>query len=762
MSPIRTTQIACRDVADEVRITYDEWHVPHIQATNARDLFFAQGFVTAADRLWQMDYNRRVPAGRLAEIMGERELERDYEMRRVGLAIAARDSLHILDEETMEVLQAYAAGVNAYVRQCPSLPPEFEDIGYVPEPWGPIDSLTIWKHMCWWLSSGLSQKLNVARLTAALGPEAVAELLSPLDDITVIGGPGSAIPSPLLDGFAEAEELLARLWPSLARAPCAPVAQRQGAGSNNWVIAPAKSGTGHAMLANDPHLTLTVPPVWYEVDLKGGGFNVAGVSIPGCPGVAIGHNDRIAWGCTNVGPDVLDVFVSEADPRDEIMYVEAGRRRRLQRHTETIRYRADDGTREVQRDVWLTHHGPVFDRTESGHILSFRWLEHAPINDVGADLKIARARNLYEFRAALHAFWSPAQNFVYADVDGNVFYRAQGKIPRRSPRACFPLPGEADDGPWPEFVRSEELPSLENPPEGFICTANNWPAPAGYSHYIAPAHAAGLRARHIYERLRALDAASFDDMKALQTDSVSGEATRLLPHLLRAAEGDEDLQEFVRPLRGWNGEMLRDSVAPTVFYAWLRHVAAGITLSRLPPDLRDFVRWSNLLTVTAVVASLEGTARFDWFDGRDPRQLAKQARWCAEKQLTDELGREPAKWRWGRVHQLALEHPLGGRYNRESYPCDGGVASVSPAAFAIVGDDRTVRSGASLRMIVELREGRIRAEAVIPGGQRADTRDGDSDDQLPLWLAGRYRPMYFYPDEIEAAAAKVVVLKPAG
>jgi penicillin amidase len=417
--------------------------------------------------------------------------------------------------------------------------------------------------------------------------------------------------------------------------------------------------------------------------------------------------------------------------------------------------------RDVEREVWLTHHGPVVERTESGHILSFRWLEHAPTDDVLADLKMARAQNLSEFMAALDLFVSPAQNFVYADVEGAIFYRGQGRIPRRAPRACLPLRGEDEGDAWQEFIPSVELPSLNAPPAGFICTANNWPAPASYPHYITAGHALGLRAWRLHERLAALERVSMEDLKELQTDLLSGEVRHLLPHLLRAAQDDEDLAEFVRPLQEWDGQMRRDAVAPTIFYTWLRFLAEGVTLSHLPPDLRDFVRWFNVPMIRILIASLNGTARHDWFEGRNPHAAARQALWCAEKHLNDTLGLNPEMWAWGRVHELALEHPLGGAYDRGRYPCDGGIASPSPAAFAIIGDDRTVRNGPSMRMVVELKEGRVHAECVIPGGQRADTRDGDPDDQLPLWREQRFRPMRFYPDEIEAAAWEVLVLRPA-
>ncbi len=562
-----------------VTVIRDNWGIPHIYASNSHDLFFAQGYVHAQDRFWQMEFWRRIGSGRLAEILGEEALDRDRFIRTVGWHRTAAQELAQLDPEVRAVLEAYAEGVNAYISSHRGrLGLEFTLLGltgvkFEPEPWTPLNSLTWAKVMAWDLGGNRTDEILRAHIAARLGMDAVDVLVPPYpEDHPVIvphpltGATLEAVP----DAFFEAHFL----------------GEGEEVGSNNWVVAGSRTETGMPLLANDPHLGIQMPSIWYEVGLHcepvgpDCPFNVVGVSFASTPGVIIGHNDHIAWGVTNLGPDVQDLFIERVNPQNPNQYEYQGEWVDMEIVREEIRVAGREEPEVLF--VRITRHGPIINDVVGGteedwsfgwQPLAFSWTALQPGTLMKSVLLLDQATNWEEFREALSYWDVPSQNFVYADVEGNIGYQAPGRIPiRAAGDGSMPVPGWTGEYEWVGYIPFDELPRAFNPPEGYIVTANNAVVGPDYPYFISKDWAPGYRARRIVELIEADPSLSREDLQVIQGDSSPVWAQEVLPYLRSLSTDDPRLAQALDLLRAWDGRAVRDSAGAALFEAFRVHL----------------------------------------------------------------------------------------------------------------------------------------------------------------------------------------------
>ena len=573
-----------------VEVWRDSLGVPHVWARDEYDLFRAMGYVHAQDRLFQMEMFRRVADGRLAQILGEPLLETDRFLRTIGMGRSAAENEARLDPAHRRALQAYADGVNAWITGHPGpLPPEFVTLRFKPEPWTVRNSLSIAKIMAWDLADW-NLGLDVQRALDAVGDSLGRDLLPfyPDSGLTILGSdadwegrgdtPPAESPTPaplprvsgveLPDAPALALELLESVSASHA--------------SNSWVIGGSRTRSGKPILANDMHLALRAPAIWYLAALHGGGVNVAGMTLPGVPVVVAGHSDRVAWGYTNAMVDDVDLFVEEVDPNDPNRYRTPGGWEDMTVRPETIQVK---GKPAVVQTVRTTRHGPVLSDVEKrggDRVLAMQWTAYAPSTEVVALLGMNRARNADEFLRALAGFNNPHQNVVYADADGRFGYWMAGRVPlRRGGDGVLPAPGWTGEADWAGWLGFGQHPHVQDPADGFVVTANNRQVGAAYPHHISANWAEPWRAVRIRQMVEAGRNLTAADVLAQQMDVRDVWALRHLPRAVQAAER-AGLADAATELREWNGEARVDSRAAALFYVWFEAFRGSVGVRRVP------------------------------------------------------------------------------------------------------------------------------------------------------------------------------------
>jgi penicillin G amidase len=753
---------------EKVTLRRDARAIPYIEAANDHDLFFTQGYVTAGDRLWQMDLLRRTARGELAEILGKEVLEQDALMRTYGFGALADGLVDRLPARTRETLAAYAEGVNAYIgsHAGSQLPAEFRLLGYAPKPWREGDTLVIGKIFAQDL--GDSWSLDVMRATFAdLPADRRAALFredSPLDQVLVGGSgpsPGGAKPSASLpfprDAAPLAGKIRATLLSALRRAGLdAPL----GAASNNWVASGARSSTGMPMLANDPHLAPSAPSIWYMTHLSAPGIRVAGVTAPGVAGILIGHNERIAWGVTNLMADVQDLYEERFD--DSGRAAAPGGPRPPQRRRERILVRggapeAAPGT--VEREVVVTRHGPVVLEA-GGRRFALRWTALDPdACELAAFLDIDRAADWKEFTAALGGFAGPPLNFVYADTGGHIGYYAAGRIPvRRSGDGTVPVSGADDAAEWSGYVSPDELPHLLDPPSGVIVTANNRVVGPGYPHLITRAWDVPYRAHRIAELLAAKPKLSADDFQAIQADTYSTPdvlfARAVLEMSRERSSGDKEWAAMAKVFGGWDGRAGADSRVLPLAVAMRRAFAKKVLSAVLGKEREQEYHWLNQDTLVDEIVTTRPAAWLPAGYASYPDLLLdcwKEGR----ADLSARLGADESAWTWGRVGRaVRFPHPLAG------LP-DGARFLLEPLPKWTGGSSETVNAGmyVSMRLIADVADW-DRTRQGIPLGESGDLSDSHGVDQLADWRSGTTRPFPFSAAAVSRAAVETRILAP--
>jgi penicillin amidase len=810
----------------QVEVVRVEPGVPHLYARDGHDLFFAQGYVHAQDRLWQMELNRRLGAGEVSALFGEAALDLDRTMRVFEIRAGAERDWQASSPPVRAMLLAYCDGVNAFLAQHRGrLPLEFILLGVEPRPWTPVDSLSWAKLMALNLALNSSFEILRSQLTERLGAAAAARLLLPYppgEPVIVPPPPGGyAAPAPPPATLAAAVKPgkgkraaglgLAPLVPA-APLPAAPAAgtlsaaggrRRPGApaagggalaggrqaltggrqaawGSNAWVVAGSRTATGRPLLANDTHLGLQMPSVWYQIGLHGGGWDVVGFSFPGMPLVVIGHNPRIAWGITNLCADVTDLYVEKLDaplaghPR---RYRFRGAWRDLAVTRQRIQIK---GKPALDYEVRATHHGPIvndaFPELKNAPPTAVRWtaLEPGGARLLDALMALDRAAGWATFHQALGSWDVPSLDFVYADVDGHIGYQATGLIPLRAPgqQGLVPANGWEGAAEWRGFIPYDALPRLYDPPQGFIVSANNKVAGDGYPFFLAYDMADPYRARRVTDRLAAARGLAVADMRALQADTYGLPALALRPFLLAVAPAGERERRALDEVRRWDLRYEPDSVGATVFEAWYWHFLGDLLEDKLGKPLLDDYRQVGLSQVPSIVALLGHPADPLFDDRRTPavehrddvvrRALSHAVSWLAKR-----YGDDPAGWRYGRVHSVTLVHqplgqsgiaPLMWAFNSATYPAPGTAFTVD-AAMPDFTNPFAVVFGTSQRMIVDLAD-LDRSLWVNSTGECAVPFHRHREDQTKRWIDVDYYPLLASEAKLRAAAEARLLLVP--
>lgn len=560
-----------------VEVTKDDMGVPHIVAESDADLYRAQGFVQAQDRMFQMDLSRRQASGMLAEVIGADAVDTDKFFRTFSLRNAAEKSWDGYDEEAQQVLEWYADGVNAFIEQAKeedTLPFEFTLLGYEPKPWTAIDSLTIGKFMAYDLG-GHWTSLAARHWALNEWPEEKARELF----ITYPENAPAVIEANLKNPVNVAGNFDLSLIPP------------EFNGSNNWVVSGDKTESGMPLLADDPHLGLSTPSIWYQMHLQSPDQNVSGVIFAGIPGIILGHNEEIAWGVTNVGPDVQDLYIETVNPDDTTQFLYEGEWEQAEVRDEPILVK--DGE-TVDFNVVVTRHGPVvsdllYEEEDPEAVFSMQWTALEPTLELQAVLSFNKASDWEEFELALEDFQAPAQNFVFASTDGTIAYKANGRIPiRKSGDGQLPVPGDSADYGWDGYVPFDVLPTVVNPAEGFIATANNAVVDESYDYHITDFWAQPYRYERIVEVLEANDDLTKEDMMALQMDQQNLYAEEFLQDMIAAVkEQTDEHDDLFDVLTAWDGVDGEDQAAPLVFHKWMKQLPETILSPQMPEDVCD-------------------------------------------------------------------------------------------------------------------------------------------------------------------------------
>ena len=758
-----------------VEIIRDKEGVAHIFAASEADAAAALGFAHAQDRLWQLEMNRRIAAGRLSEIVGEPGLETDRFLRTIGIRRTAEAIYRNLDAETRALLLAYSRGVNAFLETSRApLPPEFYLLrAPAPEPWSPIDSIGWSLMMALDLGGNLSSEIMRLRLAQAGMPMArIGEILPPY--------PGEAWPA-----LADYTALYRQLGDQTRRAAAAIDALGlglEGVGSNNWVVSGARSETGRPLLANDPHLGLSAPALWYFARLTSPSGTVIGATLPGTPGVILGRNERIAWGFTNTNPDVQDLYIERIDGRDPNLYETPDGWQRFERVEERIRVR---GSADHVMTVRIGRHGPIISDGASrgataaaprGFALALKWTALNPDNlTVQAAARLNRARNWDEFLAAVRHFQSPQQNIVYADVDGNIGFVAAGLVPVRKPdndlRGLFPAPGWDARYDWAGYVPFEALPRAFNPPEGFRLSANERIVPDSYPFFLTYEWASPHRADRIRELLAARDKHSLDSFRAIQADHRSNAVRELLPLLLAAPPAGPRERAMIERLRGFDGTMATDRAEPLVVTAWMRELTRLVYADELGPDLFAEYWDQRQVFMKAVLENQGGQGA--WCNRRGSAEpvtcesLVQRALVLALDDLEKRYGADAAQWRWGVAHDARSEHRPFARVSglarffdvRVAVPGDTYTVNVNRHTIRNAAEPFVSRHAASLRALYDLGDPE-RSVFIHSTGQSGLPTSSLYSNFSARWARVDYIPMRTRRADIQRDALGILTIQP--
>ncbi|MFA6449182.1 MAG: penicillin acylase family protein [bacterium] len=766
----------------EVTVKYDNYGIPHIKASSNYDLFFAQGYIQASDRLWQMDCNRREANGKKAEMFGQGAVGHDVNVYMVGLPQVSQKIWETAEPWEREAFQAYADGVNAYIAGMTTLPEEYTEIGAKPELWSPVDSFAIGRSVSWMLSSALQIEIALGILSKTIGKTALMRLIpfDGVDPITITqwnGGSGAADVDGAVYSESGESSFPAERFDAHAAAALQSVTDTLGHGltmpvfaSNNWVVSGKRTAGGAPLLSDDMHMGMPNPAIWYEFQLESPEFNVVGMTFPGTPGLMVGHNGSIAWGVTTAMYDVLDVYVEKPDPqKPETNYIYKGESLPYTEEKVEIRYKTPEGMKSETRTIKHTIHGPMISIDRLAPAISFRWTGHEPTHEGRAFFKMFKARNLVDFKKALADFEVGAMNFVYADVDGNIYYRGQGKVPIRKGTPYLPLDGSSGKYEWTGYIPYDELPHAENPPEGYIASANNRQVDKKYPYYLGIIFDKGWRARRITDLLKADDKMTPEKMHAIQADVYSLPGEKLTPLLYKAAAKHPELlsdaaKASLETLKKWDFQESAQSVGPTILYKWLKHSALNIFKDDMPAEA-----YENIARPEAFFPFLlsEKSMPIDFYDDKTTPDTREDKDYMLAKSLTDavveiegQLGADQAGWQWGRLHKITLGHTLGGKYNIGPEESDGGMDTVNVADFGLLGGNFNFGHAPTQRFTAELKPGAVSGVNVIPGGQSGDRNSPHYKDQFPMWLTKKTRPMYYTAEEVDKAMEKIVILQP--
>ncbi|MDI2128769.1 penicillin acylase family protein [Yinghuangia seranimata] len=822
-----------------VEVLRDKSGIPQIYADTPEDLFRAQGYVQAQDRFWEMDVRRHMTAGRLSEMFGSGQVDNDKFLRTLGWRRIADQEVAKLSPQARSYLDAYSAGVNTYLKthKGDNLSFEYTLLGFVrddykPEPWTAADSVAWLKAMAWDLRSNLQDEIDRALLSDKLTVNQIDELYPPYpyernQPIVPTGGVVKDPKNPAVERFQQdapaampsqsAQKALVDLSNALSQLPALFSDQASGVGSNSWVVAGGHTTTGKPLLANDPHLSASLPSVWYQMGLHcrtvdaACPYDVSGFTFSGMPGVVIGHNQKIAWGFTNLGADVTDLYLEKVndtgylyegtyqpfeDVHTEVIKVSGGKDRTITvkstRHGPIVSAAADE-LKDVGKEAPIPDPGP---QREEGFAVALRWTAL----DVGTTMEslfqLDRAVDWNSFRESLRGFDVPSQNVIYADVDGNIGYQAPGRIPvRRSGDGRWPVYGWDSKYEWDSYIPFDSLPNRYNPPEGFIVTANNAVTPPTYPHVLTTDWGYGSRSQRIIDMINAQPKIDPGAMTRMQMDDRNPMAEVLVPYLLRVEVKDPWVREAQNLLRGWDFRQQSDSKAAAYFNGVWRQLLMLAFGDKMPLSVRATTdcQTDNSTGKTPCGKRDDSTAQPDggdrWFEvvrnllpdaespwwniSPDPGKITTRdalllkAMTSAKKELTAKMGKDIDTWTWGRLHTLELKNQTLGTegpgvvkwlINRGPYELGGGEGLVDATGWN-AAQGYEVTTVPSMRMVVDLSDLDASRWINLTGASGHVWHDNYTD-QTELWKKGQSLPWAFTRPAVEGAAKHTLGLEP--
>ena len=760
--PQYSGKISSSKITSDIEVYRDSFAVPYIIAQSDEDAAFALGYLHAQERLFTMDMIRRAGEGRLAEILGEKAIPFDKMFRTVGLERNIKNNLDKNDPYVMKLLQAYSNGVNEYIKeQKGNYAIEFDVLGYQPEEWKPIHSLIVIKMMAWELNISWWTDLSFAELIQKLGKEKVLEILPdyPENAPTIIADNLKYLPS-INSTLAETDKAFRQLmgWTGTH------------IGSNNWVVNANKSVSGKSIIANDPHLAFSAPGTWYAAVIKIPGWNAAGVTLPGVPGIVIGKGNNISWVLTNVMNDDADFYVEKLDSSKTKYFID-GQWQNLKIIKDTIKVK--NGKDQVF-EIKETHRGPIISAIHPFNIIynkedhnfppiSMHWSGNEFSNEMLAFYKINKAKNWNEFRDGVKYFGIPGQNFVYADAQGNIGYIMGARVPiRKSNNPTLVFDGTTTENDWKGFVPTDEIPVIFNPSENFIASANN-KVLKNFKYHISNLWEPSSRIDRIRELLSSKQKQSAADFKKYQMDQVSPYARTIIPYILKAFEGikvtDKNLNTSLELFDKWDFDLNKYSQTPSIYAVFLKHLLKNIYYDEMGDDLYNrFVFLANV-PYRSLLQILE-KPQSSWFDDVNTRkietrdEIIRKSLADALTELEENYGKDLTGWQWGSIHKVTFKHAFSGNFSLlDKY--------INIGPFEIGGDGTTIDNteypfaksieeismfrhnefdnilGPSMRFIYDFANP-DEFYLILTTGQSGNVMSDNYKDQTPLWLDGKY------------------------
>ncbi len=746
-----------------VTVYRDERGMPHIYAENEHDLYFAVGYVMAQERLWQMDLIRRATRGRLSEIFGEAYVQTDLFLRSLDMTTKSKMVLSNEDPVVISYIQAYADGVNSFISTAgKKLAPEFRILGYKPDPWALEDVGNIIGYMGWDLASdNLSQDILNYRLRQKFGAEKAGQLIPDWKAVSSLAFPDFQLNDTLL---TEAQTFISSMEKLKA------IGVVSFSGSNNWAVTGKRTETGLPILSNDMHLSFGSPGIWFQMhQVIPGKLNVTGVVVPGQPFVIAGHNEKIAWGMTNLMVDDIDLFAEKTNPDNPNQYYFNGEWKNMVLREEIIKIKG--GTSDTLQ-LRFTQRGPIVSgfRKVTDASLSMRWAGYDNSDEIKAVALLNRASGWNDFRATITSFRSVSQNFVYADTEGNIGLNTGGGIAIRKGSGTIIRDGETDEYDWKGYVPFEQLPSSYNPEIGYVSSANNKTVSEEYPYYVSAGFAMPYRINRIRQMLGEKEVFSMEDFKRMINDQHSDYAALLTPFILKLNDKKDQMTESeksaLESLDKWDYNMRADLLAPSVFeffrVSFIKNLLAdetGDLFSQLTGTIKEYYIYSLLKTGANVWVDDITTEKKETLDDI----IFKSFKDCVTS-LTEKFGADQGKWLWGNIHRIRIEHPMGSvkmldlvfGFNSDYYPIGGSNHTVSPYSY---GAGIVVNHGASERHIFNTANW-DESLTVIPTGASGVPASEFYLSQTKSYLEGRFYKDSFSDDAVKKAAVYTLLLKP--
>lgn len=764
--PDYNADVVLKGLTADVEVYRDKFGVPHVYAETEHDLYMAVGFLLAQDRLWQMDLLRRVTLGRLSEIFGESFVETDLLLRALRYTRKSMHLLEVSEPEVTDAIKAFADGVNQYIEAHPkSLPVEFAILGYKPEPWEPYHSLNLIGYMAWDLKAGWSELL----LEKIKGVTDSAHMVEILPDMSVYKSfvypefdtdmKSSSVVSDLMELTGKLNDLGVEIF----------------SGSNNWAVSGEKSATGKPLLANDMHLSLNIPGIWYQMhQIVKGKLDVTGVVLPGQPLIICGHNEKIAWGMTNTYVDNMDFYLEKINPSDSNQYLYLDEWKNFEAEQELIAIKGGD---TVLKEIRFNHRGPVISGFKGfeNETITMHWVGDEFSNEMRTVYLLNRAGNWDEFKKALRTFRSISQNIVYADQEGNIELFCAAGIPVRERNEVFGiLPGWTDEYNWKGMVPFEELPNSYNPQNGFVSSANNKTVDETYPYHISNWYALPYRIDRIRELLAEKEKLSVDDFRDIQLDQKSKMAIHFQPRLFEALGKLDGLsglqQQCMHLIESWDGVMGQTSPEAAIFETFYIKLRKNLFSDELGKEL-----FENLITIPTIIRPavyriLERNKSV-WADDITTEEIETltdiyvRSFLDAVDELRHKLGDDPLKWEWGSLHQITLKHPLSSArildrvFSLNRGPCKvgGSFHTVSPYTYP-ADDPSQVNHGSSHRHIFTF-DNWDESLSVIPTGNSGMPASKYYCDQTDMYLNGAYHKDLFSREVVVADAVSYMNFK---